>query len=290
MATNSPRYDLHSHTTASDGELTPVALIDRAIKNQINVLAITDHDSISGLDEARYYITKNHFALQLINGVEISTAWNDHDIHIIGLNIDVNNLDLFNLLARQKMSRIERAEQISLKLAQLGITHAYQHAKSYAKGDVVSRAHLARYLVEIGAVSDISKAFKQYLGKGKKAYVTPKWCEIKVAVKIIHLAGGQAVLAHPMRYNLTTAKLRRLLNEFKEAGGDAIEISQSRQTHFERHSLEKYALEYGFLGSQGSDFHGLDSYLDLGQLVPFSERIEPIWQHWPSQCVSIKGK
>lgn len=281
MTVWSRRYDLHSHTIASDGELTPTELVYRAVANHVDVLAITDHDSISGLNEARKTLIENNLPLQLINGVELSTAWNNQDVHIVGLNVDITNVMLLDLLDIQKEYRIERAKEISYKLAQFGIINAYEHAQIYAKGDSVSRAHFARYLTDAKIVKNISSAFKRYLSKGKKAYVAPRWCSIKTAVNVIHSSGGQAVLAHPMRYNLTWIKLKMLLDEFKQSKGDAIEISQSRQTNNEQHQLEKYAIEYDLLGSRGSDFHGSESYLDLGQTTPFSTDITPIWHNWP---------
>jgi len=186
------------------------------------------------------------------------------------------------LLDAHKKYRIERAKKISKKLTHFSIFDAYEHSKQYTtKGDTISRFHLARYMVDSGVVKDISKAFKYYLSKGKKAYVSPKWCSIEKAVSIIHLAGGQAVLAHPMRYDFPCTKLRNLFNEFKQAGGDAIEISQSGQTEMTQYSLENYAIEYEFLGSQGSDFHRLGHYFDLGDIRPFSHTIKPIWHDWP---------
>lgn len=281
IASNSICYDLHSHTTASDGELSPAELVKRAVNNAVDVLAVTDHDSISGIEEAKDVIFDKKLPIKLINGVELSTVWNAQDIHIIGLNIDIKNTNLLILLDDHKKYRIDRAKKISKKLTHFGIFDAYEHAKVYAKGGTISRAHLARYMVDSGVVKDISKAFKYYLSKGKKAYVAPKWCSIEEAVSIIHLAGGQAVLAHPMRYDLPCTKLRDLFNEFKQVGGDAIEISQSGQTEIVRYLLENYALEYEFLGSQGSDFHRLSHYFDLGDIRPFSHKIKPIWHDWP---------
>lgn len=280
IASNSICYDLHSHTIASDGELSPTELVKRAVNNAVDVLAITDHDSISGIEEAKNIILENELPIKLINGVELSTLWDAQDIHIIGLNIDVKNTSLLILLDDHKKYRIERAKNISKKLTHFGIFDAYEHAKKYANGGIISRAHFARYMVDSGVVKDIPTAFRYYLSKGKKAYVAPKWCSIEKAVSIIHLAGGQAVLAHPMRYDLPRIKLRNLFNEFKQAGGDAIEISQSGQTEIAQHSLENYALEYEFLGSQGSDFHRLSHYFDLGDIRPFSHNIKPIWHDW----------
>lgn len=263
-----------------DGLLSPTELVNRAVANAVDVLAITDHDTVSGLAEAHKAIQEQQLPLTLINGVEISTNWKNNDIHIVGLQIEPSHPELLAFLARQEALRIERAIAISDKLAKLGIEEVYQHAQQYAKGDIVSRAHFARYLVDAGIVKDISKAFKQYLAKGKKAYVAPGWHSISEAISIIHDAGGLAVLAHPARYDLTNTKLKKLLSEFKQAGGDAIEVSQSRQSADEFYMLAKQAIEYGFLASRGSDFHAIEGYLDLGRTMPLSENVTPIWHNW----------
>lgn len=288
MELSTRRYDLHSHTTASDGMLLPAELVKRAVDNCVDVLAITDHDSTAGLEEARNTISQDKLPLILINGVEISTVWKNQGIHIVGLNIDPNHDHLQQLLRKQTEYRRERAQEIAAKLAGLGIVDSYQKAEQYAQGEIVSRAHFARYLVDLGIVKDINKAFKRYLGKGKPAYISPRWCSITEAVEAIHAAGGVAVLAHPTRYDLTATKLRKLLDEFKQIGGDAIEVSQSRQSRDELYMLAKYALQYEFLASQGSDFHSIGQYVDLGKVEPLTENVTPIWYNWSYERDSIR--
>lgn len=273
-------YDLHSHTTASDGLLSPTELVLRAVNNGVNVLAITDHDTTDALAEAHQTIQEQSLPLQLINGVEISTVWKGLDIHIVGLNIDPENTILKALLAKQASYRIERAQEIGRRLAKAKVADAYQQAQVYAKGDIVSRSHFARFLVDKGIASDIKHAFKKYLGKSGSAYVSPMWCLISEAVETIHQAGGQAVLAHPSRYGLTATKLRKLFDEFKQVGGDGIEVSQSRQSPDDFYMLAKYAIQYDFCASQGSDFHDFGTYLDLGRTRPLSENVTPIWHNW----------
>ncbi|MWP62734.1 RNase RNM [Gilliamella sp. Pas-s25] len=272
--------DLHSHTTASDGVLTPSDLVKRAVDNQIDILAITDHDTVKGLPEAQQTIANENLPVKLVYGVEISTAWKNNEIHIVGLNIDIEHPQLLTLLSAQEQGRINRALAISQKLAKVSIENAYQQAQQFAKGDIVSRAHFARFLVANGYVKDIKRAFKKYLGKGGYAYVPATWCSIADAVNAIHMAGGQAVLAHPSRYDLTLTKLKLLLSEFKNCGGDAIEVSQSRQTQDDLHRLAKLANEFDMLASQGSDFHDLVNYLDLGKTMPLPGSVTPIWHNW----------
>ncbi|WLS93370.1 RNase RNM [Gilliamella apis] len=272
--------DLHSHTTASDGILTPSELVKRAADNQINMLAITDHDTIKGLLEAKAAIERDNLPVKLIYGVEVSTMWKNNEIHIVGLNIDIQNSHLLELLTAQEQSRIDRAISISEKLAKVSIDNAYEQAQQFSKGDIVSRAHFARFLVANNYVKDIKRAFKKYLGKSGYAYVPAKWCSIADAVNAIHAAGGQAVLAHPTRYDLTLTKLKLLISEFKSYGGDGIEVSQSRQTQDDLQRLAKLANEFELLASQGSDFHDLLNYLDLGKTTPLPGSVTPIWQNW----------
>lgn len=272
--------DLHSHTTASDGILTPIELVKRAADNQINMLAITDHDTIKGLPEAKEAIVRENLPVKLIHGVEISTIWKNSEIHIVGLNVDIENSQLLELLLAQEKGRIDRAISISEKLAKVNIQDAYQQAQQYSKGDIVSRAHFARFLVANGYVKDMKRAFKKYLGKGGYAYVPANCCDIADAINAIHSAGGQAVLAHPSRYDLTLTKLKLLISEFKTFGGDAIEVSQSRQTQDDLQKLAKLANEFELLASQGSDFHDLVNYLDLGKTTPLPGSVTPIWHDW----------
>lgn len=272
--------DLHSHTTASDGLLTPSDLVKRAVDNQIAILAITDHDTVKGLPEAQKTIANEKLPIKLACGVEISTSWKNNEIHIVGLNIDIAYPELTTLLSSQEQGRIDRALAIDHKLAKVSIENAYQQAQQFAKGDIVSRAHFARFLVANGYVKDIKRAFKTYLGKGGYAYVPATWCSISDAVNAIHAARGQAVLAHPSRYDLTLTKLKLLISEFKSSGGDAIEVSQSRQTQDDLQKLAKLANEFELLASQGSDFHGVDTYLDLGKTTPLPGSVTPIWHNW----------
>jgi 3',5'-nucleoside bisphosphate phosphatase len=272
--------DLHSHTTASDGILTPSELIKRAADNQISMLAITDHDTIKGLPEAKATIERDNLPVKLIYGVEVSTIWKNNEIHIVGLNVDIDNPQLLELLLTQEQGRIDRAISISEKLAKVSINDAYQQAQQFSKGDIVSRAHFARFLVANGYVKDVKRAFKKYLGKGGYAYVPAKCCSIADAINAIHNAGGQAVLAHPSRYDLTLTKLKLLISEFKSCGGDAMEVSQSRQTQDDLQRLAKLANEFDLLASQGSDFHDLVNYLDLGKTTPLPGSVTPIWHDW----------
>lgn len=262
------KYDLHTHSTFSDGVLTPTELIERAYQNEVKVLALTDHDSIEGLAEAK--IVAQQYGIRLINGIEISTYWQNKEIHIVGLNFAEKSPALQQLLITQSQARQQRAEQIGDKLAQLGIEQAFIGASKLANG-AVTRAHYARYLVDIGKVKDIPQAFKRYLAQGKPAYVKPLWVDIATAIDVIHQSGGKAVLAHPLRYNMTNRWIKRLLDDFKQWGGDGIEVAGCGQTKAQREMLVNWAREYELLTSVGSDFHFPCAWIELGKDLVVSE-------------------
>ncbi|WP_410678500.1 RNase RNM [Avibacterium paragallinarum] len=268
-------YDLHCHSTASDGVLSPSEVVQRAYEQQVSVLALTDHDSISGLDEAQ--AQADRLGMRLINGVEISTQWENRAIHIVGLDFEKTHPKMTALLQQQAEKRLERAVKIGEKLAKIGVENAFEGAKKFTQGEV-TRAHYARYLVEIGKVSNINQAFKKYLSQGKSAYVKAEWVDIPTAIEIIHQAGGQAVLAHPLRYTLTTKWIKKLIADFAQSGGDAIEVAGCGQTKDQRLLLARWAVEQGLYGSVGSDFHFPCGWIELGRSLHLPETIPPIWQ------------
>lgn len=268
-------YDLHCHSTASDGVLTPTELVQRAFEQGVNVLALTDHDSIGGIPEARQQAEQ--CGIQLINGVEISTEWENRGIHIVGLGFDETSVGMTALLNQQAQTRYQRAVKIGEKLEKVGVPNAFEGAKSLANGEV-TRAHYARYLVQIGKVSNENQAFKKYLSQGKSCYVKSAWVDIPTAINVIHQAGGLAVLAHPLRYTMTTRWLKRLITEFNEWGGDGLEVAGSGgQTADQRHLLARWAKEYELLGSVGSDFHFPCGWIELGKSLWLPEDVKPIW-------------
>ncbi|MBF7995505.1 PHP domain-containing protein [Rahnella sp. SAP-29] len=274
-------YDLHSHTTASDGYLTPEALVARAVEMRVGVLAITDHDSTEGLARAAQAIASQQLPLQLVNGVEISTLWENHEIHIVGLGIDPEHPAMVSLLKSQAELRQQRAQEMGRRLAKARIEGAWEGALRLAQGGAVTRAHFARYLVEFGAADNIAQVFKKYLAKGKTGYVPPQWCTIEQSIEAIHQSGGQAVVAHPGRYDLSTKWLKRLLAYFSEHGGDAMEVAQCQQAPNERAQLAAFARDYQLLASQGSDFHQPCSWIELGRKLWLPAGVEPVWKNWP---------
>ncbi|MDD5214905.1 MAG: PHP domain-containing protein [Methylococcales bacterium] len=272
-------YDLHCHSTASDGALSPTDLVKRAADNGVTTLAVTDHDTTSGLFEAQ--ACANSLGIRLINGIEISAQWEKLGIHIVGLNIDPENDALQNIISQLHDMRTERAEKISQKLAKKGIFNALETVQKVASNEMITRVHFANFLVSQAHVSSISEAFDRYLGDGKVAYVSTVWTPLETAVQAIRAAGGVAVLAHPLRYKLTATRLKKLLGMFKNAGGQGMEVVTGRYNPDEIRVLANHALQFELTGSVGSDFHSpTNQWLELGKLAPLPEKVKPVWELW----------
>lgn len=278
-------HDLHSHTTASDGMLSPSALVRRAAEQGVSTLAITDHDTVNGLAEAAQTVRDEQLPLTLVAGIEISTLWENHEIHIVGLAVDPANPALQQLIDQQRTRRRERAREIAARLEKARIPGAWEGAERMAGGAEITRGHFARYLTEQGYATSPGKVFKHYLAKGKTGYVPPQWCTIEESVAVIHQAGGLAVVAHPGRYRLSAKWLKRLLTLFKQCGGDALEVAQCQQAPGERQLLAHYATQFELLASQGSDFHQPCQWIELGQRLSLPAGVEPVWRDWRTESV-----
>ncbi|CAM4244973.1 RNase RNM [Vibrio neonatus] len=274
-------FDLHSHTTASDGRFTPQDLLERAIEHRVGVLAITDHDTVDGIEPALDYIQSQQLDIQLVTGIEISTLWSNKDIHIVGLNLDIHHPQLRALIEAQQTRRIERSELIAYRLSKHLKVDPLPEVKAIANGAPVTRAHFAKWLVDNGHAKNMQQVFKRFLTRDKPGYVPPIWCSMAEAVQVIHSAGGVAVLAHPGRYDLTAKWLKRLLAAFVEANGDAMEISLPQQSQQERRNLADYAIQYGLLASLGSDFHYPSPWMELGRNLWLPGGVTPVWEQWP---------
>jgi hypothetical protein len=275
------RYDLHTHSLASDGTLTPGELVAHAAAQGVQVLALTDHDATDGLAEARAVAVAH--GVTLVTGIEISVTWNKQTIHIVGLNFDPDDSALQVGLRRLREFRDWRATEIDRRLAKHRVSGALDGARRYAKGAIVSRTHFARFLHEQGHVTSVPDAFRHYLSKGRPGHVPGNWATLAEAVGWICGAGGQAVLAHPGRYPLSSGKLRALLHEFKACGGVAIEvISGSHQPQANQH-FARVAREFELLASLGSDYHGPEKpWVELGRLPTLPEGCVPVWSSWPA--------
>lgn len=272
--------DLHSHSTTSDGLLTPTELVRLAAAQGLRMLALTDHDDVGGLAEA--HRAADEAGIVLIDGTEISTSWKERSIHVVGLRIDPTSPALFEGLTHIRSGRVERAARMAASLEQYGIPGSLEGAYAYAENEnMIGRAHFARFLVEKGHAKDVKAVFKKFLVKGKPGYVPHEWVEIADAIGWIKEASGIPVLAHPGRYDLGSTNLRALMADFKEAGGEAIEVVSGSHTREQYAEFAAMAEEYGFLASCGSDFHGPgENYLELGKLPELPANCRPVWENW----------
>lgn len=271
------KYDLHCHSTASDGALPPAEVVRRAHQHGVTVLALTDHDTTAGLEEARQ--TASSLGMRLINGIELSASHQSQCLHIIGLNIDPQHPVLMAGIARQQAVRSERAKKISAKLEKKRIYGAYEAVIQAAGKAEITRSHFADFLLENRYVVSQQEAFDRYLGKGKPAYVPTIWAALEEVVEWIRLAGGIAVMAHPLRYNLSAKWMDRALQAFKNLGGQGIEVVNGRGGEDEIRFSRQYAEKYQLYASAGSDFHSPDNqWLELGRLADLPKELHPVWE------------
>ena len=266
--------DLHCHSTASDGQLSPQALIERAEAAKVNVFAITDHDTVAGYLEVADYSGP----MQLVAGVELSTQCFGIGLHVVGLGVDVNDALFKQRLAAQLASRYERAAQIASKLEKAGLKGLQAFVESN-KERPVSRPDIAHYLKESGQVASPKQAFDRYLGAGKMGDVKQFWPELDEVVGWIKDAGGAAVLAHPESYSITRTKLRRVIEAFVDAGGDALELPHEAQAKDFSRYVAKLCKDYNLKASVGSDFHSdKQPWRQLGRVPAIPEGLSPVWE------------
>ncbi|MEZ5619518.1 MAG: 3',5'-nucleoside bisphosphate phosphatase [Rhodocyclaceae bacterium] len=272
------KVDLHCHSNVSDGLLPPAEVSRRAADNGVELLALTDHDDVAGLAEARAAAEAR--GLRFLDGSEISVSWRDDaSFHIVGLGIDPANGMLLEGLKSIRDGRDGRAHRIADELEKCGIHGAYEGAARYAeKASIISRAHFARFLVERRIAADVKSVFDYYLAKGKPGYVPHEWATAEEALGWIADAGGVAVLAHPLRYRVSRDELRVFLGAFKDLGGQGIEVACGAHTAEEVKECARLARHFGLKASVASDFHGPgESYADLGKAPPLPDDLVPIW-------------
>ncbi len=273
-------YDLHTHTNASDGLLSPEALADLARSRGVSVLSITDHDTVAGCEQLD---TTALPGLTLIPGIELSTTWQGRGIHVVGLRIDPAEPALIAGIAAQQRARTARAEKIARRLDRNGANRLLEAAALHAGQAPIGRPHFARALVDAGIAKDVKTAFRRYLGRGKAGDVRNGWASLGEVVAWIHAAGGDAVLAHPGKYRLTATKLRQLAADFAAAGGDGIEVCCGSQPPAATATLAAVAEDHGLAASVGSDFHGpLTSWSAPGRYSPLPGGVKTIWERWQS--------
>ena len=267
--------DLHTHSSVSDGTLTPAELVALAAGRGVKILALTDHDTVDGLAAAKEAATGT--ALRLVNGVEISVTWENKTLHVVGLDVDMNQPALTAGLVSLQGVRDARAMEIGRRLEKAGIAGAYEGAEALGQGARLTRTHFARFLHKAGHVKDEAQAYKKYLGRGKPANVNAVWASLEEAINWIHTAGGQAVLAHPFRYGLTRAWLIKTLTAFKQAGGDAMEVVSGRGNPDEFHTALHLAQRFELAASVGSDFHAPAPYSQPGVIAELPANMPAVW-------------
>lgn len=295
--------DLHCHTTASDGTLGPLELFQRAQQQGVDVLAITDHDSV----EAHYFL-QQHFLQhplsdgpKLITGVELSTTWSGVEIHIVGLNFPLNHPDLARIIGHQTEARKQRSLHIAKKLVkqlQLTITadelftevthialsrqHSTSDGFALTESTVqTGRPHFAQWLINHNYVRDANDAFNRYLSDKKLGNLRAFWPPMSRAIAWLRALDGKAVLAHPGKYKMTRTKLRALITDFKLAGGHALEVVGGVNVPGQKEVFAELCREFELQGSRGSDFHSPDyKWVELGRLTPLPESTAPVWTNW----------
>jgi predicted metal-dependent phosphoesterase TrpH len=321
-------YDLHTHTFYSDGALAPAELVARAAANGVQVLALTDHDVTDGVPEALAAAQQVGITLVpgveisvtwpgnrsgvcprrdgFAPGTSALHGWRNaargqepeaaaihggrggQTIHVVGLQIDISHPGLQAGLARLREFREWRAEEIGRRLAKAGIPGAIEGARARAQRGLVSRTHFAQFLVAAGHAADVRSVFKKFLVHGKPGYVPGQWAGLDEAIGWIRAAGGQAVLAHPARYKITATRLKKLLGEFRDAGGAAIEVVSGSHSRDDMFRFAQLAHSFGLLASSGSDFHGPQNYyMDLGPLPPLPDGCIPVWQMWAGNAPTV---
>jgi 3',5'-nucleoside bisphosphate phosphatase len=275
-----PNIDLHCHSTISDGLLTPTQLVEHAAARGVDMLALTDHDDVAGLEEARRVAVDK--SIIFVNGVEVSASWRGQTLHIVGLGIDPEHPQLVRGLKSIRDGRTVRAHSIAAQLDKFGIHGSFEGAyANTGDGRLIGRTHFARFLVQQGYAKDVRSVFKKYLVKGKPGYVPHQWATLSDAVSWICDSGGRAVIAHPARYKLGKDALDELLLEFRALGGEAIEVITASHTPEQSLLFARHSQRMGLLASRGSDFHGPgESYFDLGRMPELPANCTPVWHDW----------
>jgi predicted metal-dependent phosphoesterase TrpH len=274
------KVDLHCHSSVSDGVLAPAAVAAYARKGGVDVWALTDHDEIKGVKAARDAAAD--LGMRFVPGVEISVTWGGETVHVVGLQVNEDEPALVQGLAATRNGRDARGREIAAQLERAGIRGAYEGALKYVGNpDLLSRTHFARYLVEIGACNSTSEVFRKYLTEGKPGYVPHRWASLAEAVGWIRKAGGIPVIAHPGRYRFTPLAEGALFDEFKQLGGNAIEVVTGSHTPDQYETYAEAARRYGFLASRGTDFHAPgEARVEFDKLPPLPSNVTPVWHDW----------
>ncbi|KAF1053718.1 MAG: 5'-3' exoribonuclease [Stenotrophomonas maltophilia] len=285
------RVDLHCHSTASDGVLSPTALVERAHERGVTLLALTDHDTVEGLPEARAAAAAR--GMELVSGVELSCTWAGATIHILGYAFDEQAEPLVKALDDLHVGRWSRAEEIGRRLEAKGMPGAFDGARAVQRelgdsGNAPARPHFAEFLVRAGHVAERADAFRKWLGAGKLGDVKQHWPSLEAAVGCLREAGAWVSLAHPYQYALTRTKRRRLVADFIRAGGHALEVVNGPQPAEQVGTLSILAREFGLMVSAGSDFHGPGQWSEIGTYRAVPEDLPPLWRRFARTAPAIE--
>ena len=270
--------DLHLHSTCSDGVLAPEALATMVADAGVRLFALTDHDTVAGLEAAAAVARTRGIAA--IPGIEMSTRWQGRSLHVVGLGIDPAADPLRLAIEALTGLRLQRAEAIAARLEHAGAPGQAALAR-LGSGTTPTRTHFARALVELGAARDIQGAFSRWLARGKPGDVRTEWPELEVTIAAITASGGVAVLAHPLRYTLSAGQRRRLVQDFRAAGGTALEVVTGGAAPHQIEAALGLALRAGLEGSVGSDCHDPAlAWHRPDRLAKLPEAVAPVWHRW----------
>lgn len=274
------KIDLHTHSWCSDGALSPTELVSVAQEQDVKMLALTDHDSLDGLAEARQAC--HEAGIQFVNGMELSTQWKGIPLHVVVLGFDEGQPEVHQAVEHNQQIRKERAYRIALRLKRQGLPDIFDDVCKEAGDSQIGRPHFARVMVQRQLVKDEEAAFRQYLGNNKLGQIREVWPDMTDCLP--KLSGCQLILAHPSRYKLTSSKLKRLLADFKACGGNGIEVSSGNDNPQLVRFHETLSRDLGLKASVGSDFHGhFGPWTNVGKFTPVDERqIDPVWYEWLS--------
>lgn len=255
--------DLHIHTTASDGTFSPKEVVEMALERNLSVIAITDHDTVAGVEEAME--ASEGKEITVVPGVEISCLYSGREIHMLGLFLDWKKPEFLEHMEEMRREREDRNQKMIEKMQADGIPVTKEKLQFGEPDTVITRAHFARFLEQEGMVKKKDEAFKKYIGEGCPYYLPRRYIPYEKAIDWIKEAGGLAILAHPYLYGFKEPKVRQMLLDLKEAGLDGLEAYHSSVNNGQSNLLREYAKEYGLLVSGGSDFHGSNKpYVHLG--------------------------
>ena len=271
--------DLHCHSLASDGALSPSDVVSRAVENGVTLLSLTDHDTVEGQAEAMKQAQALN--IQMVSGIELSCVWGSALVHILGLNFSLNDGVMQDVQEKQSNARLKRAEIIAEKLMKKGMPDLLELAKGLTLSGIPGRPHFSEAMISQGLVSGHKEAFKKYLGAGKAGDVKSSWPSLSEVLNWIQAAKGDAVIAHPRKYKMSQTKLRELIADFKDEGGIGIEVVVSGQKQGEIGLMSDLCNRFELKGSVGSDFHTPDyPWANLGYIPSLPDSVEPIWRAW----------